>query len=117
MQHTGFAFLHMELNVESPVFAGDTIHAECEVVEARAQPKPPGPRPRAHPHPGRQTGRRCGTDLHAASHAQMPGEWGLTSAMGHERRVGFLLKASEPDDIERVVQNCLIISPKSLEAE
>jgi acyl dehydratase len=35
MQHTGFAFLQMELNVENPVFAGDTIHAECEVVEAR----------------------------------------------------------------------------------
>src|SRR5215467_15491079 len=35
MQHTGFAFLHMELNVENPVFAGDTIHAECEIVEAR----------------------------------------------------------------------------------
>ena len=35
MQHTGFAFLHMELNVENPVFAGDTIHTECEIVEAR----------------------------------------------------------------------------------
>ena len=35
MQHTGFAFLHMELNVENPVFAGDTIHAESEVTEAR----------------------------------------------------------------------------------
>ena len=35
MQHTGFAFLHMELNVESPVMAGDTIHVEVEVVEAR----------------------------------------------------------------------------------
>jgi acyl dehydratase len=35
MQHTGFAFLNMELNVENPVFAGDTIHVECEVVEAR----------------------------------------------------------------------------------
>jgi acyl dehydratase len=35
MQHTGFAFLNMELNVENPVFAGDTIYAECEVVEAR----------------------------------------------------------------------------------
>src|SRR5438309_12095860 len=34
MQYTGFAFLHMELNVENPVFAGDTIHAECEVIEA-----------------------------------------------------------------------------------
>ena len=35
MQHTGFAFLHMELNVENQVFAADTIHAECEIVEAR----------------------------------------------------------------------------------
>src|SRR5262249_25872993 len=35
MQHTGFAFLHMELTVESPVVTGDTIHAECEVIEAR----------------------------------------------------------------------------------
>jgi acyl dehydratase len=35
MQHTGLAFLHMELNVENPVFAGDTVHAECEVIEAR----------------------------------------------------------------------------------
>lgn len=25
----------MELNVENPVFAGDTIHAECEIIEAR----------------------------------------------------------------------------------
>ena len=35
MQHTGFAFLGMELTIESPVFAGDTIHVECEVIEAR----------------------------------------------------------------------------------
>jgi len=35
MQHTGFAFLHMEMNVHAPVFAGDTIHVEVEVVEAR----------------------------------------------------------------------------------
>jgi acyl dehydratase len=35
MQYTGLAFLHMELNVENPVFAGDTVHAECEIVEAR----------------------------------------------------------------------------------
>jgi acyl dehydratase len=35
MQYTGLAFLHMELNVESPVFAGDTVHAECEIIEAR----------------------------------------------------------------------------------
>ena len=35
MQHTGLAFLHMELNVESPVVADDTVHAECEIIEAR----------------------------------------------------------------------------------
>ena len=35
IQHTSLAFLHMELHVESPVFAGDTIRAECEIVEAR----------------------------------------------------------------------------------
>jgi acyl dehydratase len=35
MQHTGFAFLHMELSVESPVVAGDTIHVEFEIIEAR----------------------------------------------------------------------------------
>ncbi len=40
MQHTGFAFLHMELNVEGPLFAGDTIHVECEVVEARLTRRP-----------------------------------------------------------------------------
>src|ERR1700751_2247959 len=42
MQHTGFAFLHMELNVEGPVFAGDTIHVECEVTEARLSRNRPG---------------------------------------------------------------------------
>ncbi len=35
MQHTGYAFLNMELDIESPIFAGDTIHVECEVIEAR----------------------------------------------------------------------------------
>ncbi len=42
MQHTGLAFLHMELSVESPVTAGDTIHAECEVIEARRSQSRPG---------------------------------------------------------------------------
>ena len=42
MQHTGFAFLHMELNIEGPVVAGDTIHAECEVIEARLSKGRPG---------------------------------------------------------------------------
>jgi acyl dehydratase len=41
MQHTGYAFLNMQLDVKSPVFAGDTIHVECEVTEARrSQSKP-----------------------------------------------------------------------------
>lgn len=35
MQHTGFAFLNMELNVEGPTCVGDTIHVACEVVESR----------------------------------------------------------------------------------
>ena len=39
MQHTGLAFLNMELNVRAPVFAGDTLHVECEVIEARLTSK------------------------------------------------------------------------------
>lgn len=35
MQGTGYAFLGMELSVEGPTFAGDTIHVECEVIESR----------------------------------------------------------------------------------
>jgi acyl dehydratase len=35
MQHTGFAFLNMELDVKAPTFAGDTIHVECAVVDSR----------------------------------------------------------------------------------
>jgi acyl dehydratase len=35
MQHTALAFLNMDFNIENPIFAGDTIHAECEVIEAR----------------------------------------------------------------------------------
>lgn len=42
MQHTGYAFLGMEFNVEGPVFAGDTIHVECEVIEARVSNSRPG---------------------------------------------------------------------------
>ncbi len=36
MQETGLAFLNMQLDVLKPVFAGDTIHVECEVTEVRA---------------------------------------------------------------------------------
>ena len=35
MQYTGFAFLNMQLDVKGPTVAGDTIHVECEVIEAR----------------------------------------------------------------------------------
>jgi acyl dehydratase len=35
MQHTGFAFLGMELTVENACFVGDTIHVECVVTESR----------------------------------------------------------------------------------
>ncbi len=42
MQHTGFAFLNMELNVHAPAFAGDTIHVACEVVESRRGKSRPG---------------------------------------------------------------------------
>lgn len=40
MQHTGLAFLGMELKIERPTFAGDTIHVRCEVTEARPTSKP-----------------------------------------------------------------------------
>ena len=42
MQHTGFAFLHMEFNIENPLFAGDTIYVVCEVIEARLSRSRPG---------------------------------------------------------------------------
>jgi acyl dehydratase len=41
MQHTGFAFLNMELDVKGPVVAGDTIHVECEVIESRSSKNRP----------------------------------------------------------------------------
>ena len=42
MQHTGFAFHNMQLDVKSPVLAGDTIHVECEVTESRLSRSKPG---------------------------------------------------------------------------
>lgn len=35
MQGTGFAFLGMTLDIKAPCVAGDTIHVEVEVTEAR----------------------------------------------------------------------------------
>lgn len=42
MQGTGFAFLHMELDIRAPVLVGDTIHVECEVLECRPSASRPG---------------------------------------------------------------------------
>jgi len=42
MQGTGFAFLGMQLDIKGPTFAGDTIHVECEVIEARLSDSRPG---------------------------------------------------------------------------
>lgn len=42
MQGTGFAFLHMELDIKGPVLVGDTIHVECEVLECRESKSRPG---------------------------------------------------------------------------
>ncbi|MEI8401911.1 MAG: MaoC family dehydratase N-terminal domain-containing protein [Alcaligenaceae bacterium] len=36
MQRTGMAFLECDLRILKPTLAGDTVHVECEVVEARA---------------------------------------------------------------------------------
>ncbi|UXJ50224.1 MaoC family dehydratase [Pseudomonas citronellolis] len=42
MQGVGFAFLNMELDIKGPVFVGDTIHVECEVIECRESKNRPG---------------------------------------------------------------------------
>jgi acyl dehydratase len=39
MQTTGLAMLEIDMKVLKPVVAGDTVHAEVEVVEARATSK------------------------------------------------------------------------------
>jgi acyl dehydratase len=41
LQYTGLAMLRLELDIKGPVFEGDTIHAECEVIEARLSRKDP----------------------------------------------------------------------------
>ncbi|MBK6472621.1 MAG: MaoC family dehydratase N-terminal domain-containing protein [Betaproteobacteria bacterium] len=40
MQRTGMAFLECDLRILHPTVAGDTIHVQAEVVEARATSKP-----------------------------------------------------------------------------
>jgi acyl dehydratase len=41
LQYTGLAMLHLDLDMKVPVFKDDTIHAECEVIEARLSRKDP----------------------------------------------------------------------------
>lgn len=40
MQRTGMAFLECDLRILKPTVAGDTIHVQAEVMEARATSKP-----------------------------------------------------------------------------
>ena len=40
MQRTGMAFLECDLRILKPTLAVDTVHVECEVVEARATSRP-----------------------------------------------------------------------------
>lgn len=35
MERTGLAFLHVEMDVKSPIQLGDTIYVECEVIESK----------------------------------------------------------------------------------
>jgi acyl dehydratase len=39
VQGTGLAFLTATMDVKAPVFVGDTIHVEAEVIEARPTSK------------------------------------------------------------------------------
>lgn len=39
MHDSGLAFLGMSLEVKSPTYVGDTIHVECEVIEAKLTSK------------------------------------------------------------------------------
>ena len=72
MQGTGLAFLNMKLDITSPTFAGDTIHVECEVIEARLS--------RSRPERGlvrtrNRVVKQDGTvvhGVHAVAHGQVP---------------------------------------------
>lgn len=39
VQGVGLAFLGLQMTVERPTFAGDTVHLECEVTESRPSKK------------------------------------------------------------------------------
>jgi acyl dehydratase len=40
MQRTGMAFLECDLRILKPTVAGDTLHVQCEVAQARGTSKP-----------------------------------------------------------------------------
>ncbi|WAH60676.1 MaoC family dehydratase N-terminal domain-containing protein [Pseudomonas silvicola] len=42
LQGVGVAFLNMEMDIKGPSFAGDTLHVEVEVIEARPSKGRPG---------------------------------------------------------------------------
>ena len=83
MQHTGFAFLHMELTIASPVVAGDTIHAECEIIEARrSKSRPERGLVRTRVHVVKQDGTTALVYLASPGGLPMPVDLQLTLASG-----------------------------------
>jgi acyl dehydratase len=42
MQNTALALMNMEITMKAPVFVGDTIHGEVEILEARLSKSRPG---------------------------------------------------------------------------
>lgn len=42
MQNTALALMNMEITMKAPVFVGDTIHGEVEILEARVSKSHPG---------------------------------------------------------------------------
>jgi acyl dehydratase len=40
VQGVGLAFMGLDMKVERPTFAGDTIHVDCEVLVSRSSSKP-----------------------------------------------------------------------------
>jgi acyl dehydratase len=42
MQNTALALMNMEITMKAPVFVGDTIHGEVEILEARVSKSRPG---------------------------------------------------------------------------
>ena len=75
MQHTGFAFLEMNFEIKGPTVAGDTIHAEVEVIEFAPFQEPTKSRARAHPQPRLQPTRGAHLGLHAIANGPDKDGW------------------------------------------